>query len=362
MKLCIIYNFAQKYREGIFNLLEQQYDCHWVFGNNNSDIKPLDYTLFRSVQEVKNRKLFGPVYYQNGVIPLLKKYDTILILGELYCLSTWLILLLRCTFLRNKRIYLWSHGWYGREGVIKRFLKRCFFAMADKCFLYGHYAKDVARSQGYKKDNICIIYNSLDYDKQIQLRKEIKHSDIYTQHFNNNNSVILFIGRLTKVKKLDVLISAMSLLNGMYNLVIIGDGEMRKELERLATQLNISANIWFYGACYDEHENVNLLYNADLCVSPGNVGLTAVHAMTYGVPVITHNKFEYQMPEFETIKEGVTGAFFKKDNVESLAKCISTWFSEHKHKREIDRINCYNEISLYWNPHNQIEIFKNIIR
>ena len=55
--------------------------------------------------------------------------------------------------------------------------------------------------------------------------------------------------------------------------------------------LNLQDQIWFYGACYDESKLGELIFNADLCVSPGNVGLTAVHSMGYGTPVITHNNF-----------------------------------------------------------------------
>ena len=33
-RVCIIYNFAQQYREGIFRLLDKEFDCDWFFGNN----------------------------------------------------------------------------------------------------------------------------------------------------------------------------------------------------------------------------------------------------------------------------------------------------------------------------------------
>lgn len=57
--------------------------------------------------------------------------------------------------------------------------------------------------------------------------------------------------------------------------------------------------------------NAEFIYNADLCVSPGNVGLTAMHSLVFGCPVITHNCFEWQMPEFEAIQPGITGDFLR---------------------------------------------------
>ena len=61
---------------------------------------------------------------------------------------------------------------------------------------------------------------------------------------------------------------------------------------------------------YDENEIGDLIYNADLCVSPGNVGLTAIHTLTYGTPVLSHANFPNQMPEFEAIDKDFTSFLF----------------------------------------------------
>lgn len=361
MKLCIVYNFAQKYREGIYKLFEQKYDCHWVFGNNASDIKGLDLSLLKSVETIKNRMLVGPLYYQEGVPALLKSHDTLLLLGELFCLSTWIVLLQRRLFMRSKRVYLWSHGWYGKEGFLKKILKRWFFSMSDATFLYGQYAKDVAQQQGYTKNNLYVVHNSLDHEAQVSLRKQQTPSTIYKEHFGNERPTLIFIGRLTKVKRLDLLLQALGKIGNKYNLVLVGDGEARADLEQMVDHLGLRSNVWFYGACYDEVENAQLVYNADLCVSPGNVGLTAVHALTYGTPVITNNNFAWQMPEFEAIQQGVTGDFFEHENADSLAQCIQQWFQNHGNHREQVRQTCYNEIDNYWTPSYQMSQFKSII-
>ena len=124
---------------------------------------------------------------------------------------------------------------------------------------------------------------------------------------------------------------------------------------------DLSKQIWFYGSTYDEKELSGLLYNADLCVAPGNIGLTAMHAMVYGCPCISHNDFTRQMPEFEAIKEGVTGSFFQYGDTDNLASCINNWFSLHINDREVIRKNCYKEIEEHWNPHVQFDIIKHTI-
>lgn len=101
-----------------------------------------------------------------------------------------------------------------------------------------------------------------------------------------------------------------------------------------------------------------MIYNADVCVTPGDVGLTAIHTMMYGVPVITHDYFPSQGPEFETIHDGVTGCFYQKGSVESLATAICNWLSSHQDDRKQVRLACYNEIDTLWTPNFQIEVIK----
>ncbi len=364
MKLCITYNFAQKYREGIFALIEKKYDCHWVFGSNKTDIKGLDLSKLSDVEQVKTITIHKSITYQPGTLKLIRKYSYFLMLGELYSLSTWLTLFLCRFILRQKKVYLWSHGWYGKEGNVKRILKRIFFGMSDGVLLYGEYARQIAIQQGYRKQNLYVIHNSLDYDTQLKLRQSMQPSDIYSRRFGNNAPTLLFIGRLTKVKHLDMLIQAVSLLKQQgrpYNIIFVGDGEEREHLESLVNDCGLKATTWFYGNSYDEQQNAPLIFNADLCVSPGNVGLTAMHSMVYGTPVLTHDNFAYQMPEFEAIKAGTTGSFFHHNDIGSLAESISRWFETDGYDREKIRQACYDEIDNFWTPQFQINIIQQII-
>ena len=53
--------------------------------------------------------------------------------------------------------------------------------------------------------------------------------------------------------------------------------------------------------CYNEEANAELLYNASVCVCPAEVGLTAIHSLLFGTPVVSNDNFDEQMPEFESI-------------------------------------------------------------
>ena len=363
-KLCLLYNFAPKYREGIFTLIDKEFDCKWYFGCNDTDIKGLDYSLLKDVTELEVRRLpVKPFTWQKGALALLNnpEFHTFFILGDVFSLSTWALLLKHKLRHRNKRIYLWTHGWYGKESAIKRWLKKRFFRASNGVFLYGNYARELMIREGFDASKLFVIHNSLNYNHQKEIRESLTKTDIYRNHFGNDNPVLIFIGRLTVVKRLDLLLKVAAILKDSgkpVNVVFVGDGVQRDELSKMVNQLGLSDYIWFYGACYDEQRNAELIYNADVCVSPGNVGLTAIHAMTFGTPVITHSNFPYQMPEFEAITENVTGAFFEYNNAASLAAVTANWLKDNAARREEIRQTCFREIDTKWTPEFQMKVIR----
>lgn len=364
MKVCVIYNFAQHYRAGIFKELGKSYECDFVFGKNTTDIKTMDYSMLNgSVREVRVIKV-GPLEYQCGVPSLaFKGYDAIIILIDPKGISCWLLLLF-CRLFSKTKIYGWTHGWYGKETKWRSCVKKANYKLANGIFLYGNYAKDLMIEEGFNIDKLFVVHNSLDYEAQIKIRKILKPTNIYHDHFGNDFYNLFFIGRLTPVKNLDMLIDALAILinkGDNYNLTFVGQGSEMEKLKQLTVSKKIENHVWFYGECYDEKENAELIYNADLCVAPGNVGLTAMHSMVFGTPVLTHDNFPYQMPEFESIIEGKTGSFFHYNDTESLADSVISWFKNHPNREETRRL-CYEEIDNNWTPEFQMKVFKSVIK
>jgi len=361
-KVCLIYNFALHYRSAIFQLLDKDIKCDFYFGDSLGDLKKMDYTLLINFKkELKNVRLIKAIYWQKGAVNLFfKNYDTYIILGEYYCISTWILLFL-CKF-SKKKIFLWTHGWYGNESMIKRVIKKLFYSLGDGMLLYGNYARELMIKEGFKPSKLNVVYNSLDYSLQCQIRKNLKNSTIFSDYFKNDYPVLIFVGRLTKEKKLEQLIQANSLLlkKGIYaNLVFVGTGAARNDLRQqiLKTEQN---NYWLYGECYEETKLAELIFNSTVCVSPGNVGLTAMHSLVYGTPVITHNDFANQMPEFEAIIPGETGDFFIKDNIADLSNFIGKWIGNMDNREDV-RKSCFDIIDKFYNPTFQLQVIKKVI-
>ena len=362
-KVSLVSICASHYRKRIYLLMEREFNCNFIFGVDKSTVKRLDTNLFSNAIELPNRNLGNSHwYYESGVVKKLSDSDIIVNDLGIFCLSAWKLLLV--SKFRKQKVYNWDHGWYGREGVLKKWIKRAYFGLADGALIYGNYARDLMIKNGFNGEKLHVIHNSLDYDSQLLIRNRLKATNLYSSHFGNNNPALCFIGRLTPVKKLDQVLKALHLLNknGVFcNLVFIGDGSEMNSLEGLALSLGLNKQVWFYVACYDEETNAELIYNADLCVAPGNIGLTAMHSMMFGCPCISHNDFCWQMPEFEAIHEGETVCFFKRDDINSLASTISKWLEEKGNKRQEVREACFKEIDENWNPHKQIKIIKSVI-
>lgn len=367
MKLCCVFNIPSLYREKIYLDIDKEYDCEWYFEKEDNDINLFDIKKLKSAQVLSHGKLVSRFYRMKGLTGKLWKrndFDAYMMLGSPMCVSIWVLCILIRIFHPKAKIYFWCHGWYGKETLAESIIKKSFMRLAHESFIYGNYAKNLLIEKGFKKEKLHVIHNSLSYDVQLELRKKMQPSDIYKEHFGDYNPVIIFIGRLTPVKKLEMIIDAIATLQKEgehYNLVFVGNGSERESLEHKVERLGLKDRAWFYGACYDEATNAELVYNADLCVAPGNVGLTAMHTLMFGCPVITHNDFRWQMPEFEAITQYHTGIFFVRDNQQSLEEKISEWFRVNGGHRDMVRKWCYEEIDEQWNPYYQMNVIKSVL-
>lgn len=313
---------------------------------------------------LKNYSFIGIIFWQSKVIRecVFSTYDKVIFLGEMNIISTWVACLV-CK-LKKKEIIFWTHGFYGKEGKIKSWFRSFFYKLADQFFIYENKAGNAMIRKGFNRNKIHVVYNSLDFEAQLEIfdRLEQKAYQPSTQFFKNNLPTLFFIGRLTFRKKIDQLIQAAIRLNKKQlscNLLIIGEGPAMGTLEKLAQPLLKKGLCHFQGAVFDESKIAELIYHSELCVSPGNIGLAAIHSLSYGVPVATHDNFNNQMPEAEAIKEFENGFFFKEDDVEDLVQKIKLWFSkfhEKKTKRKLRSI-----VDNYYNPNYQIEVFKKVL-
>lgn len=174
---------------------------------------------------------------------------------------------------------------------------------SDKVIVVSNFLERLAEKIGVKKYNIEVIYNSIDFldvisDSKISLKKELGVPD----------KVILTNARLTPWKGVDTLIKIMPKLIKLHKdirLVIISEGPERKNLEKLAVDLNVDKHVFFAGRV-DRRLVVEYLKIADVfCLNTNYEGMSFVilEAMKVGVPVITTKAGGNP----ETVKDKKTG-------------------------------------------------------
>lgn len=361
IKIACIFNYAPHYRHSIYHLMAKELHCDFYFGANlpnGQKIKKMDLSSLPGFK--KESKVFKLRYMWqcNVVRQAFKNYQIYILTGQATISN---IVFMFFAKLLKKKVFLWTHGFKKLEEG-KRFYVRFFFKNATGFFLYGNYGKKMMIEYGIPEDRLHVINNSLGYDRQLKVRTKLTSSKIYVERFNNNDPVIIFSGRLISDKKLDYLLeSQKQLLNeNPFNLVLVGDGPETARLKQIADESGLNDRVWFYGACYDEEVIGDLLYNATLTVSPGNVGLTVIHSMMYGTPVLAHNNTENQGPEYEAVIQGKTGLLFEEDDVEDMSSNIKKWITEFT-DREAVRKRCFGVIDDYYNPYYSIDVMKRAI-
>lgn len=336
-----------------------------IFAGSNGleSIKKLDKSDFddekmKSFIDLTNYFLGPYLIWQSGVVSSMfrKGLTSAIFTGEITVLSTWIGILI-CR-LRGIEAGIWGHGLYGNEGFILKNIRLLFHGLCHHNFVYGNHAKNLLKESGIDESTIEVIYNSLDLDDA-----KLKYEQLLTmKEFPSiKERKLLFVGRITPIKKLDLLIEALKILyekDSRYHLEIIGDGEERDKIEALIQRHELKDKVHWYGAIYDINKLPKLIYNADLLVSPGNVGLNAIQSLMYGTPVCTHNDICYQMPEFEAIGER-SGVTFTKDDFQHLAVKIELWFEGIKDKSRMEiRNNCRQVILDYYNADYQMTLFE----
>lgn len=122
----------------------------------------------------------------------------------------------------------------------------------------------------------------------------------------------LIVSRLSAYKKIDIAISAFNKMG--LDLVIIGEGEDRKRLEKMAEK-----NVRFLGF-QDEAHLAAYYRGAKALIFPGedDFGITIVEAMALGVPVLALGRGGAA----ETVVPGKTGELFEEPVPEILADGI----------------------------------------
>lgn len=363
MKICCVFNYNPLYRLPIYSAMDKEFDCDFFFGDTVfQPLKAFDPNELKGFKGYIKAKKIRSYIWHSGISKIFnKRYTHYIVSGGGSLLVTWLIMLY--AKMTGKKVFLWTHGIKQENAKVGR-MTRWYFKNATGILMYNSYFCKNMIKIGCKKEKLHVIHNSLDTVLQTSIYANLSQSNIYKEYFNNDNPTILYIGRIQRVKKTEQILEAMSLLKSKgidLNLVVIGSNVDDDIFEKKMKEYGLEDRVWMYGPCYEEEKNAELIYNAKVCVSPGNVGLTCMHVLSYGTPVITNDNFSKQMPEFEAIVDGKTGSFFQENDIEDLAKHIQHWVSLSNEQRQECRSIARKTIENEWSVDYQIDLLKKML-
>ncbi len=218
------------------------------------------------------------------------------------------------------KTYVTAHGsdmfeLYKKQSFMRNPIKKVL-KNADKIFAVSNALKDEILSTKIKgiTDKTSIYWNSVDTEKF----KEINNKN------KKNKPTVMFIGNLIKRKNIPTILNAKKKCKTDFNLVIVGNGPLYKDLQKKVKNENIEGVI-FMGA---KKNLENIIPTADLVILPSfseSFGLVLIESLACGVPVIGSN--------VGGIKEIITpnvGLLIDPNNASSLSKAIDKILSDKK--------------------------------
>ncbi|HAF61732.1 MAG TPA: glycosyl transferase family 1 [Anaerolineaceae bacterium] len=167
------------------------------------------------------------------------------------------------------------------------------------------------------------IYNGKTYVIPNGINLKLYHNFSTCSKGSRNSKNIVFVGRLHPIKGVQYLLRAMQkILDEAPNafLTIVGDGDDRKQLERLAEDLNISSHVEFIGQVPSEAVP-EYICRADIFVLPSlseSFGIVNLEAMACGLPIVASRVDGIP----DVIKDGVNGYLVDAKNPDSIAEKV----------------------------------------
>jgi len=204
-----------------------------------------------------------------------------------------------------------TEAYYNRESFFTKFLLAALFKLglmlADLVVGCSNWMAAWIKKQ-YGVDAIG-IWNPIDYDRFQKLRRKPAYPTVVS------------VSRLDAVKDVKTLIKAADQVRRVFpdvKFLLVGDGPLRKDYEKLVEELKLGDNVIFSGFRDDVED---ILSSASLVVMTSiyePFGMAAAEAHAAGRPVVTAETGGL----VEIVKNNVTGFYFKAGDWRGLGSLI----------------------------------------
>lgn len=233
-----------------------------------------------------------------------------------------------------------EHSVWETPSSLYLMLSKIMEVISTRIVTPSEYVKNlISTKQKVRNERVDVIYNGVDIDR-IRNRKDI-HLKKREVGIEDGDRVIGIVARLTPVKNHVSLIKAMKIVCERIErckLLVVGDGELRPQLEQEVRQSGLEKAIAFLGTRNDVYD---LLHTMDVFVMSSiseGFPISVLEAMAAGVPVLApavggipealdHGKAGrmYSSHEPHVIAEGLLGLLSDRAAAECYAKEASAF-------------------------------------
>lgn len=262
----------------------------------------------------------GPFRWQSGFsLDGLKRGDVVVVCGDLHELSSlWVAIRAK---IRGLHVVWWGHhvSALAREGRVAIRLAIAKM-LSDVMLCYTDAGIHYLESRGFKRGTVFATGNTIDL-------ASVEKATIAWNGVRKCGArkTLLFCGVLREKVRLDVLLKAIALLMTKrkdISCIMIGDGEMAGVWKSLSKKLGLDEVVIWTGELRGQDKLAPWFLSADLFVYPGRIGLSLVHALSYGLPVLLNDNLVNHGPEYVVFKPGQNGLSYHENDEVDLAEKI----------------------------------------
>ena len=324
MKIALVHPAHMDYRRPLFEKLNDNYDVTFIFtkqgrgqgkGKEFQEKIPIGW----NVKILKSDFIFlgkDVGMYLSLLKELLSnKYDIVI------TSTSWYFCWIAAKMSQKKFVFMIEWWCWNAKSLHIKILyafTKYILKHSDAIFAMGTKAYNSSIEIGVTHDKLFMYPQcALDYSNQFT-------GVIKDKLGLQNKKVILYVGRVEKLKGIDYLLKSFSMLNNEDDqvfLIIVGDGADKSDFEKLSNQLDIK-NIIFVGAI-DKKEIASYYEACDVFVLPSifykhsceGWGLVINEAMAFGKPIVTTNAVGAAM---DLVENGVNGFVVGEKNTNEL--------------------------------------------
>jgi glycosyltransferase involved in cell wall biosynthesis len=292
-------------------LIKKGYNVTYII-THEPGVLAIELPLGLKVITLGGHKLRYSIIY---LIKFLKKnqQDIIITGGNI---SNALLILIIKIFKINSKLIISQHNYNNieRSNFLSFLIIKYLYKYSDEIIAISSGIKNYLLSYGLNESKITVIYNPIDIVKINEKSDEILNLDLPEEY-------ISFVGRLGKVKNIELLIDAfriVSLKNDKIKLLIVGDGPEKRFLIEKTLDLHLESKVFFLGSLNNPYPIIK------------NSKLGVLSSFSEALPIIILENFALSVTfvstpnqgALELLENGLFGYLSNTMEVRELAKSI----------------------------------------